>query len=71
MIVLCNTLLPNDRVHAIPADIGKKFIPTPIIDRVVEIDVAPRKTTVSTGSSKMCLELYNSFISFWIYGSNL
>ena len=23
MIILCNTLLPNDKVDAIPADIGK------------------------------------------------
>ena len=32
MIILCNTLLPNDRVHAIPADIVKKFRPKPVND---------------------------------------
>ena len=41
MIILCNTLLPSDSVHAIPADIGKIFKPTPLIDRVIEVDVAP------------------------------
>ena len=37
---LCNTLLPNDIVQAIPADIGKIFKPTPVTDKVIEVDVA-------------------------------
>ena len=41
MINLCNTLLPNDKVHAIPADIGKTIRPIPVIDKVIELDVAP------------------------------
>ena len=32
MILLCNTLLTNDRVRAIPADIGKIFKPIILID---------------------------------------
>ena len=32
MIPLCNTLLPNDKSHAIPADIGKLIKPIPVID---------------------------------------
>ena len=32
---ICNTLLPNDRVQAIPADIGKIIKPLPVIDRVI------------------------------------
>ena len=32
MINLCNILLPNDRVQAIPADIGKIFNPTPVTE---------------------------------------
>ena len=40
MINLCNTFLPNDRVHAIPADFGKIIKPMPVIDRVIEVDVA-------------------------------
>ena len=51
MINLCNTLLPNDRVHAIPADIGKIFKPIPVIDRVIEVDVAPMITKLSTDSN--------------------
>ena len=50
MFKLCNTFLPNDRVHAIPADIGKIIIPLPVIDRVIKVDVAPIITTVSTDS---------------------
>ena len=47
---LCNTLLPNDRVHAIPADIGKIIKPTPVIDKLLKIDVPPIVTIVSTDS---------------------
>ena len=41
MIILCNTLLSNDGAHAILTDIGKIAKPTPIIERVIEVDVAP------------------------------
>ena len=50
MINLCNRLLPNDRVQAIPADIGKKFRPIPVTDNFYEVDVAAIITTVSTDS---------------------
>ena len=50
MINLCNTLLPNDRVQAIPADIGKIFKPIPVIDRAIEVDVAPMIKIRSTDS---------------------
>ena len=50
MINLCNTLLPNDRVQAIPADIGKIIKPTTVTDKVVEVDVAPMITIESTDS---------------------
>ena len=40
LINLCNTLLPNDKVQAIPVDIGKIFKPTPVIDKVFENEVA-------------------------------
>ena len=51
MINLCNTLLPNDRVHAIPADIGKTSKPIPVTDKVIEVDVAPIITILSTDSN--------------------
>ena len=51
MINLCNTLLPNDRVQAIPADIGKTIKPIPIISRVIKVDVAPIIILVSTHSN--------------------
>ena len=51
MIILCNTLLANDRVQAIPADIGKIFKPAPVIDRVIEVDVAPMIARLSIDSN--------------------
>ena len=50
MINLCNTLLPNDKVQAIPADIGKITEPIPVIDEVIEVDVAAMITILSTDS---------------------
>ena len=47
----CNTLLPNDRVQAIPADIGKIIKPTPVTDNVIEIHVAPMIIIESTDSN--------------------
>ena len=51
MIIFCNILLPNDRVQAIPADMGKIIKPTPVTDRVTEDDVAPMITILSTDSN--------------------
>ena len=51
MIILCNTLLANDRVHATPANIGKRIKPIPVIDRVREVDVAPMIIKLSTASN--------------------
>ena len=51
MINLCNTLLPNDKPQAIPADMGKIIKPIPVIDRVIEVDVAPMMTIESTDSN--------------------
>ena len=47
MIVLCNTFSPIDRVHVFPVDIGQIIKPTPVIDRVIEVDVAPIMKNVS------------------------
>ena len=51
MIILCNILLPKDRVQATPADIGKIIKPIPVIDRVIEVEVAPMITMLSTDSN--------------------
>ena len=51
MIIFYITLLRNDRVQAIPADIGKIFNSTPVIDKVIEVDVAPMITIESTDSN--------------------
>ena len=51
MNILCNTLLPNDKVHSISADIDKIIKPTPVIDRVSEVDVAPIIIILSTDSN--------------------
>ena len=53
MINYCNILLPNDRVQAIPADIGKAIKPIPVIDRVIEVDVAPMIIILSTDSNTL------------------
>ena len=50
MINLCNTLLPNDKVHAIPADIGKTNKPIAVTDKVIEVDLAPIIIIISTDS---------------------
>ena len=41
MIILCNTLIPKDRVQAIPTDIGETVNSIPVIDKIFEVDVAP------------------------------
>ena len=50
--------MPIDRVHALPADIGKMFKPIPIVHRVIEVDVAPMIKTLSTDSNTV-LRVYN------------
>ena len=47
MVILCNTLLPSDRAHTIPADIGKTIKRKQVFDKVIEADVAPIITIVS------------------------
>ena len=37
-------------MHAIPADIGKTITLIPVIDRVIEVDVAPMIIILSTDS---------------------
>ena len=54
---LCNTLLPNDRVQAIPADIGKIIRPIPVTDKVIEVVVAPMITILSIDSSTVFRDL--------------
>ena len=51
MINLFITLLPNDKVQAIPANIDKIIKPTPVIGRVIEVDVAPMITIESRDSN--------------------
>ena len=53
LINLCNILLPNDRVQAIPADIGKIIKPKPVIDRVIEVEVGPMITIETTDSNNV------------------
>ena len=70
MINLCNTLLPNDRVQAIPADIGKTIRPTPVIDRVNEVDVAAMITILSTDSNIVLRVLEFFFFDLWYLSLN-
>ena len=47
MIILCIFLLPKDKVPSIPTESGKTTKPTPIINRVIEVDVSPMITIES------------------------
>ena len=67
MIILSNTLLPNDRVHAFPADIGKIFQPIPLTGNFIEGDVAPIIAIVSIDSNNVFRVLYLSYL-FLIFG---
>ena len=60
MINLCNTLLPRDIPQATPADIGKTINPIPVIDRVIEVEVAAMITILSTDSNTV----FRNFIIF-------
>ena len=51
MINLCNTLPHNDKAQAIPADMGKIIKPTPVTDKVIDVEVAPMITILSTDSN--------------------
>ena len=51
-------------MHAIPADIGKIIKPIAAIDRVIEVDVAPIITIVSTDSNIVFRVLYFPSL-FW------
>ena len=67
MIFFCNALLPNDRMHAIPADISKTIKPIPVIDKGIEVDVSPMGTIVST-DSKFVFRVLSFLKIFLIYG---
>ena len=54
MIKLCNIFLPSAKVKAIPADMGKIFEPIPVLDKVIEVDVAPTRTIVKTVFNIVC-----------------
>ena len=64
MIILCNSLLPIYRVHAILADIGKAIKPRPVIDRITEVVAAPKTTIVCTDSNFVFRVLYFSYFFF-------
>ena len=48
MFILCNTLLPSDRVNTFPADVGKTIKSILVADKVIEFDVAPIIQKLST-----------------------
>ena len=51
MSIFCIILSAIDREQAIPDDVRKTIKPTPVIDRLIEVDVAPMITIVSTDSN--------------------
>ena len=68
IIVLHNILSPNDKVHAILAVTGKTIKPIPVMDRIIEVDVAAIITIESTDSNIVFRVLYFLyFICFMIF----
>ena len=57
MIILCNTLLPNDKAHAILTVFGKTIKPLPVTDIDFEVDVRPKKAIVSIASNTVFIVL--------------
>ena len=53
MIKFCKTLLPGDKVQTRPAELGETIKPIPVIDKVVEVDVAPMITNPSMDSRSL------------------
>ena len=51
MIIFCNTLLPSDREESMSAEIGTFINPTPVIDNVTDVVVAPIIPRVSIDSN--------------------
>ena len=64
MINLCNTILAKDKVQAIPTDVGKKIKPTPVIDKIIEVDVVPMILIQSTDSNIVVTVLYFLYLFF-------
>ena len=64
MINLCNTLLLKGMVQAIPAENGKTIKPIPVIDRVIEVDVAPMIILLSFDPSTVFRVFLISVIPF-------
>ena len=68
MIILCITFLPNDRAHAIPAEIGSTIKPTPVTDDFTDIVVEPIKTTVWTDSNiEVSVLFFYLFFDLWFF----
>ena len=59
-------MLPNDRVQAIPADIGEKVKSITVIDKVIDVDVAPIITSVSTDSNIVFKVLWFLYLSYYL-----
>ena len=67
MFILCITLLPKDRAHAIPAEIGTTIIPTPVTDNVTSGLVQPLITTVWTDSNIEVSVLCFFFVLWFLF----
>ena len=53
MTNFCITLLPNEKVQAILAEIGTTINPTPVTDNVTDVVIAPITTIVSIDSNSV------------------
>ena len=55
MIILCITLFPKDRAHALPAEIGTTSKPTPVTDNVYTPLTVFQNFINSGNVDKICL----------------
>ena len=63
MIILCTIVLLSDKEQTIRADIGKMIKPIPVIDRIIEVDVAPM-ISIECTDSNIVFTVFLFFISF-------
>ena len=64
MITSYNTLIPIDKAHVDPVDIGNTIKPIPVRDDVIELDVVAIITNVSNDFSIVIIVLY--FLYFFL-----
>ena len=69
--ILCITSVPNDRAHAILAELDLTVKPTPLTERVTDVVAALKLTTASTDSNIVLRVIYFLFFFLDLWFSSL